>query len=260
MNASERIAKLVVETVLPGSKMSFRTSQSTSTHDFDLITPAGLIAALEVTSAADPKTLRTEAAILDSRKGGSLIPRTKSTKDWYINPTIDANINQVRTLADEYLAEIEKEGIEEFYSVGDSFSSPAVTRIWTELSVEAGTVLKWNPPGFIGLALPGVGGWLNPYQVHSAVRAEAGKQDNLDKLIASGAPERHLFVYVDPSHALPWMCLREMQSGVMPVVPSAITYLWACAPYDRTIAVLHGPVSGGWWERAPSVTYVPGAV
>jgi len=259
MNRSEKVAKLVVEALLPGSRMDFRTSQSTRTHDFDLISPSGVVAALEVTSAVNPQTLRTEAAILDDRKGGSFIPRTKATKDWYINPTVDADINRVRALADEYLADIEKEGIEDFYSEMTSVFSPAVARIWTDLRVEAGVVLKWNPPGRIGLALPGDGGWLNPHHVRDAVRVEAEKKDNLEKLILSGVSERHLFVYIDPSHALAWMCFREMASGEMPTLPSDITYIWACAPYDRTIAVLHGPVSRRWWERV-SVPYVPGAV
>ncbi len=259
MKRSERVAKLVVEAVLPGFRMDFRSSQHARTHDFDLINPSGVVAALEVTSAVKPRTLRTEAAILDERKGGSFIPRMKGNKDWFINPTVDADISRVRALADEYLADIEKEGIEDFYSQMSSAFSPAVARIWKELRVEAGTVLKWNPPGRIGLALPGDGGWLNPHEVRDAVRVEAEKRDNLEKLRLSGASERHLFVYIDPSHALAWMCLREMASGEMPTLPRDITCIWACAPYDQTIAVLHGRVSRGWWERV-SVPYVPGAV
>jgi hypothetical protein len=259
MNLSERVAKIVVEAVLPGSRMDFRGSQSVRTHDFDLITPLGTVAALEVTSAADPRILSTEAAILDERKGGSFVPRRETANDWYICPTVDANIHRVRKLADRYLADIEKEGLREFQGEGSAFSSLAVARIWEDLRVEAGWVASWNPPGFIALALPGDGGWLNPHHVYEAVRVEAEKPDNREKLARSGASERHLFVYVDPSNALPWMCFREMRSGQLPSLPAEITYVWACAPYDHTVAVLHGSVSLGRWERL-SVPCVAGAV
>lgn len=258
MKPSERIAKLVVEHAVAGSRMEFREAQQTQTHDFDLFLPDGRVAALEVTAAVDAEHLGAEASILDERKGGPFVARVRSKNDWYVNPVTGANINRVRQLIDEYLADVEAEGITQFFSEVDAPSSRAVGRIWSDLGIEAGSVLQWKPSGRIGIGLPAGGGWITPQHVQDAVRIEAFKIDNRSKLARAETPDRHFFVYIDASHALAWMAMQDLRTGPLPHLPPEITHVWVCARYGHTLAALSGSVSGGSWHRLSPLSVEPG--
>ena len=70
MNHSESVAKGVVEAVIRGSQMTFRSDQSSSVCDFDLQYEGGKIAAAEVTACVDQESEETAAAIRQKKKGG----------------------------------------------------------------------------------------------------------------------------------------------------------------------------------------------
>lgn len=239
MDRSELLARTCVESALPGSRMRYREHQHARTFDFDLHLPDGTLAALEVSAAADPIHRSTQAAILDDRKGGQLVPRKLAQRDWYVHPASDAPINRIRANIDAYLSVVEQEGRDEFSAPTDVLDSPAVERIWRELKVESGKVTRWRTPG-IGIALLGGGGWLSDSPVWEAVRSVAEATDNREKLAVSGRDQRHLFVYVDDSLPLAWLCLREMQAGHMKPMPPEVTYLWVAGAYGGKCVVLHG--------------------
>jgi hypothetical protein len=72
MKHSEIIAKVIIETLIPGTNMRFQSNQHTSLPDFDLFYADGTKAAVEVTSSVDAIVLETNAAIVNSKQGGAL--------------------------------------------------------------------------------------------------------------------------------------------------------------------------------------------
>jgi hypothetical protein len=74
----------------------------------------------------------------------------------------------------------------------------------------------------------GEGGFALPKRVEQAIEAEMSKEDNRRKLAASGASERHLFVYVDSRNYMPWCALVNAQPPEQPPsLPEEITNVWA---------------------------------
>ena len=240
MDHAEQKAKFLIELLIPGAVMQYREDQSTSTHDFDLKWQGEWIAAVEVTTATNEQRHGSIAAIQDERKGGSLIPTEKCRKGWIIHPSLTANITKIRKNVDQYLADIEDEGLEKFFSPRDSWRYPAVGRIYHDLHIEGGRVTKWKKPGYIGLILPSDdGGILTPERVQEAVKREAWKPDNRQKLKVADSKERHLFVYLDGVDFLPWASLRDTNPSSLepPQLPPEITHVWAAAhfmPIDET--------------------------
>ena len=103
MDLAEKIAKSVVEELIPRARMRFREQQHDGSHDFDLILPDNTTAALEVTASKDFPLERTNAAIRLEKHGGHFIPTVKCQNDWSIDPLPNARINRVRAEADYYL-------------------------------------------------------------------------------------------------------------------------------------------------------------
>ena len=191
MKHSERVAQAVVEALEPGARMRYQTRQSHGEHDFDLVYPDRRVATLEVTGATDEHGERTSAALLDRRKGGQFIPTKLCRHDWYIHPDTSASINKIRNHADEYLAEVEAEGLVEFFSPLNAWDQSSVRRIWIDLHVLGGSIWKWKTPGQIGISVPGGGGARDMLDFINAVRAVAAKDDILRKLGAANTEERH---------------------------------------------------------------------
>ena len=124
MNHSEQIAKVFIESLIPGAVMHYREDQSTSTHDFDLEWKGELIAAVEVTTSTCKQRKEIEAAIRDQRKGGFFLRTKRCRKDWSVCPLPTANINKIRKELDQYLADIEADNLERFLSSRDSYEYP----------------------------------------------------------------------------------------------------------------------------------------
>jgi hypothetical protein len=225
MNHAETLAKTVIETILPNSKMSFREDQSQGGHDYDLYLSDGRICAVEVTASVDQIAEQTRVAILDSKKGKFTIMRVLCKKDWLIHPTSGASINLIRRRVDEYLSAIEMDGIERFFSATDPH--PSVKRILLELGIESGAAFEFKERGHM-LSLPGEGGAVGPQRVFEAVKREAFKIDNRSKLQKAGTEERHLAVYIDQGNFLPWHSLISFSpQPVPPDLPAEITHIWA---------------------------------
>jgi hypothetical protein len=85
--------------------------------------------------------------------------------------------------------------------------------------------------------------------VQDAVLQEATKKDNRRKLIASGSPERHLFVYVDPNRYPAWVGLMDEQPPLAaPQLPEEVTHVWAVtsARTSRRFVVWRFIPTKGW--------------
>ncbi len=228
MDHAESVAQAVVETLEIDSRMQHQADQSHGEYDFDLIHGDGRTAALEVTTAADEQAEKTVAALLDKRKGGPFIPTIQCKQDWILHPGRNAIINTIRTKADKYLAEVEAEGVTRFFCQSDAAEYGSVRRIWNDLRVLGGSVIKWKTPGQIGITPPGGGGVVDIADFTDAIVGEAGKPDNQRKLGAAMADERHLFVYIHPRNYLPWVAFMDLEPPSEPVLlPEQITHVWA---------------------------------
>jgi hypothetical protein len=229
MDECEVLAKAVIEQVIPGSSMKFRREQAHGSYDFDLLYPGGRLAAVEVTAAKDEHIEGAVAAILDKRKGGAFVPRHRCGNDWIVHPISEARINTIRSQIDSYLAEVEAEGKDHFFAYFDLHESPAVRRIFEDLHIEAGNVIKWKTPG-IGIALPGQGTVLDPREVDDAIMQEAQKRDNRRKLREAEHAERHLFICIDPRFYAPWYAISKGKPSGLPMrLPKEVDVVWAAA-------------------------------
>ncbi|MGB8579717.1 MAG: hypothetical protein WCD47_02760 [Candidatus Sulfotelmatobacter sp.] len=70
MNHAERVAKLVLERILPGT-LEYQQEQSHGECDFQLRYHSGATAAVEVTASVDEQQIQTIAATRSKKKGGS---------------------------------------------------------------------------------------------------------------------------------------------------------------------------------------------
>lgn len=228
MDHPEIVAQAVVEALETGSQMRHQAKQSHGEHDFDLAYGDGRIAALEVTAAADEHGERTVAAVLGKRNGGPFVPTKLCKHDWYVHPDSNASINRIRVQADDYLAQIEADGLTTFFSPLHAAEYDSVRRIWNDLGVLGGSVIKWKKPGQIGISTPGGGGAVGISAFTKAICEEADKPDNRRKLGAANTKERHLFVYVHPRNYLPWVAFVDSEPPAEPIaLPPEVTDVWA---------------------------------
>jgi hypothetical protein len=226
---AETFAQLIVETIIHGSRMVYRMDQCRTIHDFDLYYPDGRVGAAEVTASVDEAGERTNAAILDPKKGGSTIKAKLCKKDWRIWPESEANINNIRKRGDEYLAKVESTGIEKFFSASDKWKYPSVERLYTELLIFSGEVIQSQDDDrrHIWIAPPVNGGFFSQHLVYEAFHHEAFKEDNRKKLGAACTEERHLLVYVHPQNSQIWCALVGLEPGpVLSDLPPEITDGW----------------------------------
>jgi len=255
MNQTEIIAKSVVEAAIPGSRMVYHFNQSESIPDFDLHYPDGSIASLEVTAAVDVVDMETQAAISSRRKGGPRVKAELCRKAWRVRPASGANINEIRANVDQYLAAIESSGFEHFSALGIGHEYPAIARISTELRVSSGDVLDGWDPGYISIALPIGGGFVDRSLVSDAVEFEAFKLDNCHKLSAAGTTERHLFVFIDVLNHRVWTPLVDLAPPAeMPDLPTELTHVWAVGPSrSRDNYVVWRAGGGSNWASLGSI-------
>lgn len=251
MNRSEHIAKLLVEELVPGSEMRFQSDQTGGSCDFELLQHGNLLGVLEVTASVDAQLEETIAAITNKKKGGEFIPARHCRFDWWVHPLPTARINKLRSKLDEYLAAVESEGRTNFFSYTDAAGSDAVRRLLIDLGIEGASVVRWNPPGQIGISLPGGGGRVDAEDAQRAVELEAAKTDNRAKLGKCPSLERHLFVYVDPMNYLPWVALVEEEPPTCaPSLPTEVTHIWAAAESRKPRCfTVWKAVRGSQWER-----------
>ena len=224
MNYSEKISKRVLEAILSGAILKYRPTQSHGEYDFDLHYEDGSEAAVEVTAAVDETLMKTVGAIHSKRAGGSTIQAKVCKKSWIIFTVNGSSIRRIRTDADSYLAELEKEGIDRFFCVS---SSSTVQKACCHLEITGGGVISSNGNPTIQIAGPGGGGAVGPNLAIEAGEREALKKDNRRKLGAAQTAERHLVVYVDGSNGLAWTALTSFAPpAIPPKIPNEITNLW----------------------------------
>jgi hypothetical protein len=260
MNHSEAVAQLVVESVIPGSRMVYRAEQSQGVHDFDLYYDDGRIAAVEVTESVSTARKETDAAIVSSRKGGQRIKAKLCRKPWRIRPGTGANINRIREVVDRYLAEVESAGIDHFFSASDRHKSAVVDNIYRDLQIYSGDILEWEAPGYITIGLPIEGATFGGTVVHDAVMVEALKPDNRRKLASAGTSETHLVVFVDVLNHRVWTSLvYSTPPSEATDLPEEITDAWALGQgeSENQYIVWRARRGSAWYRLEPVTAQLP---
>jgi hypothetical protein len=254
VNTSEAIAKYIVEALIPGVNLRYTYKQNEGEHDYDLIYEDGRMVPLEVTVSTHRTYKELMAAILDEGKGGSFVKAVRCQQDWYVFPTVQANINKIRELIDEYLEMIEAEGIDQFSIYTIYQESPAVRQIYKDLQIEHGMVVNWKKPGSIGIALPSQAAFVKSYSVFRAVEQEAEKIDNRQKLGNVNAPERHLFVYIEFENYAAWLAITEsVPLQIKPKLPAEITHVWAVSSLAKNKYVVWRASNFDDWHSVGTV-------
>ena len=247
MNSSERVAKALIEEILPGAEMQYHCNQSMGQHDFELKYANDITAAVEVTASMDQTMEETMAAIL---KKDFFIPRKKGKNDWLVYPVAGARIKRIWAQVDEYLAAIEAGGLSRFWICTDA-DLPPVASIYNDLQIERGNITKWKNSPYIGVDYPSQGvGLVLAEDIQQAIEAEANKEDNKRKLGIAGTEERHLFVYVD-SYSLAWDALvRGLVLEQAPSLPAEITHVWAVTRFysANEVVVWRAERDKGWQD------------
>jgi hypothetical protein len=132
---------------------------------------------------------------------------------------------EIREKADDYLARLEEDGVEQFSWLERGPQS--VDDVRRDLNVTGAWVIAAGAPPTINIGLPGGGGAVGPSDAVEAGEREAWKADNRRKLGAAKTNERHLVVYIDPMTGLPWMALTEFEPpSIPPNLPMEVTTLW----------------------------------
>lgn len=228
-----RVAK-ILQAALPGVQIApvDLGGGPRQLHDFNLERGNGTVEALEVTEATIEE-LRAANAAREKQLPGATLPAPGLRRSWHIYPSQRTRMVELRKaipLLDQIEAKIRVDGLESWDQ------HPAAQRLFTEFHIEYAR--PWgetdDPKLVVGRA-PDLSEWIeNPNNpgswVQQAVQDEANKEDNRRKLVASGAAERHLFVWVDLDYYLPW---KDLDFGRLPVtpptLPNEITTVWAAA-------------------------------
>lgn len=257
---SERVAKLIVESLVPGATMSRVDGQAHGEHDYDLTYASGLTVPLEVMESVDFQIACTVGALGSER----FVARGACRYDWYVHPLPRARINDVRAKVDQYLAAIEPEigsaGLTRFFAAKDASLFPSVRKIYDDLKIEAGTIAVWDPPGRIGIAQPShsVLSSIDSFSTVERAVELAVLKKRVKKFAALDVPERHLLVYVDPRNYPVWVALLGSSVPADQPSPSdwgGITDVWVTA-LDRSqdAYVVWRCTSGQAWRNLGRVT------
>src|SRR6266853_2544626 len=143
MDYAERAAKHILETLIPGASMNYR-DPGTGGHDFDLTYADGTTVPVEVTASMNREQVETYAAINEQ---GGLVPRQKCRMDWLVHPLPGANIKRIRAKIDEYLADVETDGLSYFHTHAHAQMYHSVDRLLRDLRVDSAGVGKWKQTG-----------------------------------------------------------------------------------------------------------------
>jgi len=201
-----------------------------ATHDFDVFTSDGHIA-LEVTAARDEEVLSTLAAAF-----GPTYPTPGLLHSWHlgiktVRPGPLPAIKPIARRAPALLAVLEQHGVLDFdrqlYPGEPDSALVNAVRTLVELGVDHGRVFPIQ--GEPRLFFIGHGG-LNADvdDVNRLVERHAHARDNLKKLGAADADERHLFVWITGSQPKAELAMHTGPPPPSPpVLPAGLDVVWA---------------------------------
>jgi hypothetical protein len=256
-------AKACIEQALPGARVCQHDDGSESSmYDLTLTYPNGSIGAVEITRAADKKYIELSRA-LDKRTRRWQEPSLTGT--WWVRVLPSANARDLRQQLPDILRGLESDGVTEVR--GNSLSLNTLTATLGKLGIIAvtrqavadhegrifvvGEVELSRMGGFTPAAGDPLVHWLGEWL------AEPARSDNIQKLAAAHADERHLFIFV-ANFAPPakvTLLLTEDNPPlptISPELPAGITHVWVMSMWvDWGNGLRWSPDRG--WERFEKV-------
>ena len=234
-----------------------------ATVDFDIALPNGSVLALEVTTAADPDTVAEIAAAF-----GREWRFSELRNDWMIGIGADrggepAPIRKLMAEMLPLLVLLESLGqteIEVRYSPRFR-ARPAQTpkalheaRIkMFDLGVRQARTWGTPAPGESAQILPTISGGTtsNPGKLNRLVSQCADRK--VTKLLAASADERHLFIWIDTSHADAELAFATLPPPESPALPHGIDVVWLAGPtgWPNKVRVWRTHPNGHWTVLSP---------
>jgi hypothetical protein len=261
MNYSEKVAKVLIESLCPGTRMQFHGDQHDGPPDFDLCSANGIQGVVEVTESVDRTWLETHEAI----KRKQTVPAVKCRKNWAVH--VGAKVILKKTTAfDDALAMLEERGLDQ-YPPSRTVDLRTLEPVYQQMqALKIQVAFAVDPPDgkpTILFVSPGRGGIASYEAFDSAIDAEVTKADNLRKLSKGGHRERHLFILLSSRNILPWsLVVRSVPSKTIssaragsspppgkPSIPAQVTHVWAAAVTDSgDEAVVWRVENGKGWD------------
>jgi hypothetical protein len=262
LSSEERWAQACIQRALSDAMVEQHDDGSRSSmYDLKITYPDGLIGAVEVTAAAAAEQIelwklvggRGKRWIESSLAGGWLVRILPSTRARVLHKQLPG-----------LLRELEQGGVSVVR--GNRDSADRFTASAGELRIVEARQGPTAYPGSIyvmidqpleqmGGFLPATGDplatWLGEWLVGFS------RQDNVHKLAASGADERHIFVLVPGFTQAPFVVTHLLIDAsaplptVPPALPSGITHVWAMSMWDSGDGFRWSPGNG--WERFTKV-------
>lgn len=232
------LAYRIVAEVYPQAKMDQYDPGGgpESRHDFNIVVEGQRVVAMEVTQSTLEPLLQARAQV--NQQFLKSIDAPDLRWSWYVYPVVGCDAKFLRDHVVVALTRLESEldpgrltPPPSFDFRSDGAGSPAARNLWERFKVESVSAYVASGIARVKVFSPSdprtwVESEAGTY-VNQAVEDEADKQDNITKLAESGASERHLFVYVDPSNYLAW---KTMADGIIPphspLVSEVFTGVW----------------------------------
>jgi hypothetical protein len=217
------------------------------THDFDVLLP-GRCVALEVTRAADKLVLATLARAFAQAYPAPALANTWTLSIQTIGPT-PPPVPPIVKESPELLAVFEHHGMTEIDGQLYPGQAPAAVIDASMKLVRLGVARARTSPvgGPPRLFFIGHGGFMADPDAVNRLAAEHTAA-NADKLLAARADERHLFIWMDPSHPDAELA---MHTGPPPEQPPALSdgvdVVWVANPSGH----LWRSRPPGDWEELP---------
>lgn len=253
---SEELAQRIVEAALPDARLEYRECQhggGSLRHDFWLHRVGTTPAALEVTSVRDEDRVRTQSKLQRNRHK---LSAEKCEWTWRVEVDPEVVMSTVEANIDSYLAELEAGGIQRFpVNRRPPELSPGSDLLLDLSVVSAHAAPEVQPPTiYIHVYRPGT--WVSANVVYDALRAPI--EDNAEKLSETDAPERHLFVWLDPEESSGTVMPFTSPQEVEPDLPRGVTHIWVAAPdfrrEDRASYLVWRAGQGEPWSSLGSIT------
>jgi hypothetical protein len=223
-------------------------------HDLDVVYPDRPCAAVEVTTAADGESI----ALWNLLNGGGRWIEPTLSGGWTVSLLPTARAKRVRKELPPLLEMLERSGIKEFH-LGHFRADPALVQLAGDLGVSDLYQSDTNFPGSIyptvelgsdrsgGMVAEtgeALGTWVGEFLLGDQ------RSDVREKLLRSGAEERHAFVIV-PSFARVGFSVMELLMRddaplpeAPPALPVEVNRLWATSSWSSARGMRWSPDQG----------------